>query len=78
MSGDIVSCVRFAVLGLTRDPPGFARGYEEGQHHTHVDSAHAGAIGILNAVDSPCPKLIFVWMGLASLLVVGLCFSLVL
>ena len=32
------------------DLPG---GYEEGQHHTHVDSAHAGAIEILNVVDSP-------------------------
>ena len=94
----------FAVIGLTRDLPGFARGiwrgpashtcwfaiishftwhtflwihfalqllvwqeisldlpggYEEGQHHTHVDSAHAGAIEILNVVDSPCPKLHF-------------------
>ena len=38
------------------DLPG---GYEEGQHHTHVDSAHAGAIEILNVVDSPCPKLHF-------------------
>jgi len=60
MSGDIVSCVCFAVIGLTRDPPGEQPGgYEEGQHHTHVDSAHAGAIEILNVVDSPCPKLHF-------------------